>query len=204
MSAGTQARSWTSVWWIPVAAGLLSVIAGVLAIVWPGETLLALALIAGVNITLLSALLIGEAIADDEAQDRTLRIVLGLLGIIGGLVVMRRPGDTLLVLILALGIWLVLDGLVDVIRALVGAGPQRLLRALGGVIDIALGILILALPDVGLGTVAVLVGIGFVVRGTMLMVGGWALRSIADDLTSTGRPPAGAGGRSSPPAQPAA
>jgi uncharacterized membrane protein HdeD (DUF308 family) len=204
MSAGTDMRSWTSVWWIPMVVGLLSVVAGVLAIVWPGETLLVIAIIAGVNIMLLSALLLGEAIADDEAQDRTLRVVLAVLGIIGGLVVLRRPGETLLVLILALGIWLVLDGILGLIGAIVG-GPQRLLRALSGVIDIALGILILALPNLGLGTVAVLIGIGFIVRGAMLMVGGWALRGAAHDLTSAmGRSPAGAGGRSTPPAQPAA
>ena len=97
-------------WWIPMVVGLISLVCGIAALVWPDVTLLALALIAGINITVLSAFVVGEAIAEREAQDKTLRIVLGVLGVIAGLIVMRRPGETLLVLILAVGIWLVLDG----------------------------------------------------------------------------------------------
>ena len=137
-----------------------------------------------INITIISAFVIGEAIADDEAADRTLRIVLGVLGVIAGLVVMRRPGETLLVLILALGIWLVIDGVVDVLSALVRGMPHRWLLVIGGLIDAGLGIALLAWPKLGLGTVAVLIGLGFIVRGAMLMVGGWQMRGIARELTS--------------------
>jgi uncharacterized membrane protein HdeD (DUF308 family) len=175
--------------------GVISLVAGILAIVWPDVTLLALALIAGINLTVLSAFLIGETLADDEAQDKTLRVVLGVLGVIAGLIVMRRPGETLLVLIVAVGIWLVLDGIVDIVRAFLRGEQQRFLRVLSGLIDVILGIVILSWPKLGLGTLAVLVGIGFVVRGIMLMVGAWRLRSAvhhAQDqgLTGPSTPPA--------------
>jgi uncharacterized membrane protein HdeD (DUF308 family) len=186
MPAGAEPKSLTHAWCIPLVVGIVSLICGVLALAWPGVTLLALALITGLNLVVLSAFLVGEAIADGEADDRTLRIVLGVLGVIAGLVVMRRPGETLLVLILALGIWLVLDGLVELVRALVGGTQARLLHALGGVIDIVLGVLILALPELGLGTLAVLVGLGFVVRGVMLMVAGWQLRGLTRDPAQPG------------------
>jgi uncharacterized membrane protein HdeD (DUF308 family) len=182
MTAGATEKQWWSSWWIPMVVGLISLVCGLAALVWPGVTLLALALIAGVNLTVLSAFVVGEAIADDEAQDRTLRIVLGVLGVIAGLIVMRRPGETLLVLILAIGIWLVIDGVVEILHALVAGGPHRWLLVLGGLIDAGLGVALLAWPKLGLGTVAVLVGLGFVVRGMMLMVGGWRLRGVAREL----------------------
>jgi uncharacterized membrane protein HdeD (DUF308 family) len=178
MAAGTQAREWGS-WWVPMGAGLISVIAGVLAIVWPDVTLLALALIAGINLVVLSGFLIVDGIGADDRGDRTLRIVVGVLGVIAGLIVMRRPGETLLVLILAVGIWLVLDGIMEMIRGILVASEHRALRIAGGLFDLVLGICILALPELSLGTVAVLIGIGFVIRGVLLAVGGWQLRGIA-------------------------
>ncbi|MDX6725893.1 MAG: hypothetical protein QOK49_698 [Baekduia sp.] len=176
MAAGSKARAWES-WWVPAAAGALSAIAGVLAIVWPGITLLALALITGINMVILGAFFLGDAIVSDDHGDRTLRVVLGVVGIIAGLIVVRRPGETLLVLIMAAGIWLVLSGTVDVIRGILVASEQRVLRIAGGLIDIALGIGILALPELSLATVAVLVGVSFIVRGVLLVVAGWRLRS---------------------------
>jgi uncharacterized membrane protein HdeD (DUF308 family) len=179
-------------WWIPMVVGLISVVCGILALVWPGVTLLALALIAGINLTILSAFVIGEAIADDGAQDRTLRIVLGVLGVIAGLLVMRRPGETLLVLILAIGIWLVLDGIADVVRAFTDPRGHRALMIAGGLIDFGLGVALLVWPKLGLGTVAVLVGLGFVARGVTLVFGGWQLRGVAHALGEPA-PPGGGG-----------
>ncbi|HEY6761081.1 MAG TPA: DUF308 domain-containing protein [Baekduia sp.] len=179
MTAGAETENWWGSWWIPMVVGLISLVCGILALVWPDVTLLALALIAGINLCVLSAFVIGSAVADDEAQDKTLRIVLGVLGVIAGLIVMRRPGETLLVLILALGIWLVLDGLLEIVRAFVAPTRSRALMLLGGLIDAGLGVALLVWPKLGLGTVAVLIGLGFVVRGIVVMFGAWQLRGVA-------------------------
>jgi uncharacterized membrane protein HdeD (DUF308 family) len=158
--------------WARVVAGVLSVAAGVLAIAFPKITLLALALISGINLMILGALAVGEALGDDEEGAKTLRIVLGVVAILGGIVVLRRPGETLLVLVVALGAYLTLDGIVDLVRAALGRGTeQRALTALGGVVDIALGIVVLALPHISLRTLATLIGIAFVVRGALLILG---------------------------------
>jgi uncharacterized membrane protein HdeD (DUF308 family) len=158
--------------WARVVAGVLSVAAGVLAIAFPKITLLALALISGINLMILGALAVGEALGDDEEGSKTLRIVLGVVAILGGIVVLRRPGESLLVLVVALGAWLTLDGIVDLVRAALGRSTgQRALTALGGVVDIALGIVVLALPHVSLRTLATLIGIAFVVRGALLIAG---------------------------------
>ena len=103
--------------------------------------------------------------------------VLGLLGVIAGLVVMRRPGESLLAIILILGVWFVVSGLVDAIRALVVPG-DRAFRLLVALFDLVLGGLILALPDVSLKTMAVLAGIAFIVRGIFAVVIGLKLREV--------------------------
>jgi uncharacterized membrane protein HdeD (DUF308 family) len=164
---------------VVVLVGALSIVAGILAILYPDITLLALALIAGINLLLLGILGLVEAVTsnDDAGGTRVLSGVLGLLGVIAGLVVMRRPGESLLAIILILGVWFVVSGLVDAIRALVVPG-DRAFRLLVALFDLVLGGLILALPDESLKTLAVLAGIAFIVRGIFAVVIGLKLRGL--------------------------
>jgi uncharacterized membrane protein HdeD (DUF308 family) len=173
-----------------MAVGMLSLIAGILALVWPGVTLLALALIVGINLAVLSAFLIADALSDDAgAEDRTLRIVLGVSGLIGGIVIIRRPGDTLLVLVVAAGIWLLMSGTLELVRTFMVDDGHRLMRALGAMVDLVIGALILALPDLGLATLALLVGISFIVHGVLLVATGWWLRHAAQGAARRGPTP---------------
>jgi uncharacterized membrane protein HdeD (DUF308 family) len=160
-----------------IVAGVIGAIAGVLAIVYPDLTLLALALIAGINLMILGVMGLVEAFSGDgDSTTRVLAAVLGLLGIMAGLVVIRRPGESLLALLIVLGIWLVVSGIVDFVRAFANV-EYRGLRLLMALVDVVLGGLILALPDVTLGTLAVLIGIAFIVRGVLSVVRGFQLRS---------------------------
>lgn len=162
-----------------VIAGVIGVIAGILALAYPDITLLALGLIAGINLLLLGVLGLIDAFGGEhDSGARVLSGVLGLLSIIAGLVVMRRPGESLLAILIVLGIWLVLTGLVDFVRAFTVL-EDRALRLMGALADVILGVLILALPKLSLATLAVLVGIGFVVHGGVAVVRGWRLRRAA-------------------------
>jgi len=161
-----------------IAAGAISIVAGLLAIVYPDITLLALAIFAGINLIVLGIL--GLIDAFDDAADggiRALAGVLGVLGMIAGLVVLRRPGESLLAILLVLGIWLVVSGAVSFFRSFNDVGG-RALRMLVALSEIVLGILILALPDLTLKTVAILAGIGFLLRGLLAVWAGWRLHSM--------------------------
>ena len=90
---------------------------------------------------------------DGDTTTRVLAAVLGLLGILAGLVVMRRPGESLLAVLLVIGLWLVITGIVDFVRAFAVA-EYRAFRFWRAVVDLVLGGLILALPHLSLGTLA--------------------------------------------------
>jgi uncharacterized membrane protein HdeD (DUF308 family) len=159
-----------------IVTGVIGAIAGILAIVYPDLTLLALALIAGINLLLLGVMSLVDAFSgDNDTTTRILAALLGLLGIMAGLVVMRRPGESLLAILLVLGIWLVITGIVDLVRAIVSP-LYRGIRLLTALVDLVLGGLILALPDESLGTLAILIGIAFIVRGALSVVRGIQLR----------------------------
>ena len=165
---------------VVIVVGVLSLVAGVLAIVYPDLTLLALALIAGINLLLLGCLGLVESITSHDADGgtRVLSGALGLLGVIAGLVVMRRPGESLLAIILILGVWFAVSGLVDAIRAITMPG-ERAFRLLIAIVDIVLGGLILALPDLSLTTMALLAGFSFLARGVFAIYVGLRLRKVA-------------------------
>jgi uncharacterized membrane protein HdeD (DUF308 family) len=165
---------------VVIVVGALSIVAGILAIVYPDLTLLALALIAGINLLLLGCLGLVDSITSDDADGstRVLSGVLGLLGVIGGLVVMRRPGESLLAIVLILGVWFVVSGLVDLIRAL-ATSEARAFRLLVAAVDIVLGGLILTLPDLTLTTMALLAGFAFIIRGVFAVIVGLRLRKPA-------------------------
>jgi uncharacterized membrane protein HdeD (DUF308 family) len=159
-----------------IAAGVLSIIAGILALVYPDITLLALALIAGINVFLLGLLGIVNAVTDEgDTVPRVLVGVFGLLGVLAGILMMRRPGETLLVILLAVGLWLIISGIVEGVIAL-SEHENRGARLLAALADLVLGILLLALPELSLATVAVLCGIAFLIRGAFAIYAGLRLR----------------------------
>jgi uncharacterized membrane protein HdeD (DUF308 family) len=163
---------------IVIAAGAISIVVGILAIVYPDLTLLALAIFAGINLIVVSAISLADAFSPDaDASSKALSAVLGVLGLIAGLVVLRRPGETLLALVLVLGIWLVVSGVVAFFRAF-SQLADRALQILVAIAEIVLGILILSLPDVSLRTVAIFAGIGFILRGSLAVYAGLQLRKV--------------------------
>jgi uncharacterized membrane protein HdeD (DUF308 family) len=168
--------------WLMILVGVVSIVAGILALVYPDITLLVLGLIVGIQVLLLGVLALVDAVAGGrETGVRILVAVLGVLGVLGGIVMMKRPGETILVIVLILGLWLVLSGVTEAIVALMDP-VDRGARLLSALVDLVLGVLILALPDLSLATVAVLAAIAFLVRGFFSVYVGWHTRRAASAL----------------------
>ncbi len=167
-----------------IAAGAISIVVGLLAIAYPDITLLALALFAGINLILVGVMSLIDAFSPDaDAGSKALSAILGVLGLIAGLVILRRPGETLLAFVLVLGIWLGVSGAVNFFRAF-STLENRAAQMLVAICEIVLGILILSLPDVSLRTVAILAGIGFILRGALAIYAGLQLRKIKPPVTA--------------------
>ena len=109
--------------------------------------------------------------------------IIGLISVLAGLVLIKRPFDTLVVFALIVGIWFVIAG----IARLVAGFAEREGRAATSpspTLDIVAGVVILAWPDLGLSTFAVILGIVLILRGVLLIFAGWELRSAKKELTA--------------------
>jgi uncharacterized membrane protein HdeD (DUF308 family) len=176
--------------WLMMAAGAISIVAGLLAIAYPDITLTALAIFGGINLIMMSVLSLVDAFSrSSDGGSKALSAVLGVLSLIAGLLLLRRPGDTLLALLLILGIWLVVSGAVQFFRSF-DQVEGRALGMLAALCEIVLGVVILSVPGPSLRTVAIVAGIGFVLRGAMAVYAGWQLRSAGRALAASPAGPA--------------
>jgi uncharacterized membrane protein HdeD (DUF308 family) len=164
-------------WWLFLILGLVSVIAGILAIVYPGLTLLALGIFAGISLLMIGIMGIVEAIAGDPGG-RALSAIVGVLSILAGLVCLKRPGESLLAIVVVLGFWLIVVGVVNFIRAFSTVDDRALALGLA-ILDIILGILILSLPHLSLVTLAILFAISLLARGVFAIVAAFRMRGLA-------------------------
>jgi uncharacterized membrane protein HdeD (DUF308 family) len=163
-------------WWLFLILGLVSVVAGILAIVYPGLTLLALGIFAGISLLMIGIMNIVEAIAGDPGS-RALAAIVGVLSLLAGLVCLRRPGESLLAIVIVLGFWLIVTGTVNFVRAFATVEDRALALGLA-ILDIILGILILALPHLSLVTLAVLFAISLLARGGFAIVAAFRMRGL--------------------------
>lgn len=166
-------------WWLVGLLGGLSIIAGVLAIAYPDITLLVLGLIVGINLILIGAAWLGLAMMERHSEGgRTLRMIVGVLAILAGLVCLVHPGAGVVALLIALSFWFIIVGVSDLARAL-EVHENRWIAGILGVVSIAAGVIIVANPDIGLATLALLAGIGFIVRGSVEVMAAIYIRQLA-------------------------
>jgi len=83
-----------------------------------------------------------------------------------------------LALLIALSFWFIITGIADLARSL-DEREHRIIAGILGVIGVAAGVIIVANPDIGLTTLALLAGIGFILRGTVELMAGLYMRRLA-------------------------
>jgi uncharacterized membrane protein HdeD (DUF308 family) len=172
-------------WWLFLILGLVTVIAGILAIVYPGITLLALGIFAGVSLLMIGVMEIVEAFAESEA--RAMNAVIGVVSLLAGLVCLRRPGESLLAIVIVLGFWLIIEGVIRFIATFAVLEDRALMMGLA-LLDIILGVLILALPELSLVTLAILFAISLLARGGFAIVTAFRLRGVRHGETGAAAP----------------
>jgi uncharacterized membrane protein HdeD (DUF308 family) len=175
-------------WWLFLIVGVISILAGILALVWPDITLLALGLFVGIGLLFIGGLEIAEAIAGSP-DSRALTSIVGVLSIIAGIVCLRRPGESLLALVIVLGVYLIVEGAIRFIRAFQELEDRAAMMLLG-IVDAILGILILSLPKLSLVTLAILFALSLLIRGAFMVWVAFKLRAAKDVTEPQGVVPA--------------
>ena len=179
-----ELRPISSLWWLPVVFGVVAVGVGIFFVVSPHETLSTFTAIAGIFLLIDGVIaLVGSIFGGGES--RGLLALIGVLSAIAGLVLIKKPFDTLVVFTLIVGVWFVVTGIVRFVVAL-GSPEGRGGNIVAALVDLIAGIVILSWPDLGLATVAVIIGIVLILRGALFIVAGWQLHKLSGDLHGGG------------------
>src|SRR6201997_1069019 len=112
-----------------ILLGILAVIVGIIAIAWPGVTILALVILFAIYAFMAAGLQAARAFSSRSAGPVFGHLLLGLIDLAAGVVALAWPGPTVLVLVLIVGSWAVVGGLLQIFAAF-GAGEPAGTRAL--------------------------------------------------------------------------
>jgi uncharacterized membrane protein HdeD (DUF308 family) len=152
--------------------GLLAVALGVACVIWPGITI-------GVVIALFAIYSFADAItqlvnlfrASVTAGKRLLMIVLALIDVAAGVVAISYPGITAGVLVIVVGIWAIFGGMLELAAAWRVSASGSGWLAIGGLLSVIAGILLVALPGIGAYSLALLFGVYLLAYGWTLLIG---------------------------------
>jgi uncharacterized membrane protein HdeD (DUF308 family) len=172
-------------WPVMALRGVLAILFGIVALLWPGITLLGLALLFGAWALLDGISMLGNAFrqgqANGEWRDWVPSLLAGLLGIAAAVVTVLVPVITVLVLTILAGVLLIGVGVAEIVIAV---RLRRLIRgevflALAGLAGVIAGIVILIWPLSGALVLTLMLGAYALVSGILLLGVAWRLRHLA-------------------------
>jgi PKD domain/Short repeat of unknown function (DUF308) len=118
-----EIRALTWGWWLALLIGALSIVAGVIVILKPSNSLSTLAVILGIFILIDGIFEIAGTILG-ETESRGLLAVIGTLSVIAGVLLISHPLGGVRAVALLLGIWLIAAGVVRLISAFAFPGDR--------------------------------------------------------------------------------
>ena len=162
--------------------GISTLVLGILALAWPGHTLIAIAVVFGVQLVVMGVFrfVASFAFPDLSGGTRVLYALLGVLSLIIGLYALRHVLITIVALALLLGIFWVVNGTTELFTAISQRElPNRGWNIFSGILGIIAGIILLVYPAISVLTLAIVVSIWLIVYGMMLISVASQMRSLA-------------------------
>ena len=167
-----------------IVRGVLAIIIGIIAVVWPGVTILALVLLFAVYAFMDTLVEGARAFGSQRVGPVLGHLVLALIDVAAGLVAVVWPAPTALVLTLIVGIWAIAAGVFEITAAFLrgeNAGT-RAMFIVTGLLSLAFGAIVIDRPGLGALTIALLFGLFSIASGVTAIVQGNELHRTANVL----------------------
>ncbi len=173
-------------WKSTLVSGILSIIVGAVILAWPGISILAAAVAFGIYLLITGAAQVVFAFSlHVSAGSRILLFISGAASLILAVLAFRHFGQGYAVLLLAIwiGIGFIFRGVATTVSAISDPVlPGRAWSIFIGVISLLAGIVVLASPFDSIVTLAIVVGVWFVVIGVFEIVSSFGIRKASKEL----------------------
>jgi uncharacterized membrane protein HdeD (DUF308 family) len=169
-----------------IVRGILALAVGIMALAWPGVTVLALVILFAVYAFIAAGLEATRAFGSTQAGPVAGHLLLGLADLAAGVIALAWPGPTALVLVLIVASWAAVAGIVEIAAAFRTGEPAgtRALFIVGGLASVAFGVALFARPGMGAVALALLFGLFNLIYGTSVLAQGIELRRAPKSLRS--------------------
>ena len=166
-------------WWLLALRGLVAVLFGVLAFMWPGATLITLVWLFGA-FALVNGVLSLVLATKTKGYPKVGSLILGgLLGILAGLLAFVMPDITALGLLLLIAAWAIVTGIMELMAAvrLRKIINNEWLLVLAGIASVAFGVILLFQPAAGALVLIWWIGAWALLSGILLMILAFRMRN---------------------------
>lgn len=177
-------------WWAIALRGVLGIVFGLIALFWPGATMLSLVLVFSAYMLVDGVVGIIAAVRAARQGERWGLLVLeGIVDILTGIIAFALPGLTVLVFVLLVAAWALISGALLLVAAfrLVGDHGRGWL-VVGGIASIVYGALLVIAPLIGALVLTWWIGAYALVFGFSLLIVGFKLRAHRNDHLSQATP----------------
>jgi uncharacterized membrane protein HdeD (DUF308 family) len=173
----------TRFWWLVALRGLVAVLFGIAAFVWPSITLTALVLMFGAYVLVDGVMNLAYAVSS-KIEHRVLFAIEGIAGIALGIVTLVWPDSTTIALLALIAAWAIVTGVLEVVAAfaLRNAISNEWLLGLAGLASIAFGVILALQPQAGALAMIWVIGTYAIFFGVLLIALGFSLRSLGQRL----------------------
>jgi uncharacterized membrane protein HdeD (DUF308 family) len=168
-------------WWAIALRGLVAVLFGIAAFIWPGITMVVLVALFGAYALVDGIFAVIESFRRDVVGERWWALLFeGFVGIAIGLLTFFLPGLTAMGLLFLIAFWAIVTGVFEIITAVRLRHELRgeWMMVLIGIISIVFGFLLLARPLAGALSLVYVIGAFVFIMGVLMIAFAFKLRSM--------------------------
>jgi uncharacterized membrane protein HdeD (DUF308 family) len=174
-------------WWVPVLRGVVAIIFGMMAFVYPGLTVAVLVTLFGAWVLVDGIFRVIGAIGHRSSDEEWgFDLIIGILGIIIGFLTFHAPAITALALVIYIAAWALMIGATEIAVAIKLRREIKgeWLLILMGLASIIFAVLLLWNPIPGALALVWLIGSYAIVFGVLGIIFGFRLRSLPAPLAA--------------------
>jgi uncharacterized membrane protein HdeD (DUF308 family) len=177
MATATAQPQASNIWWLFLLQGIAGIILGLMLVTAPGTTLVAMVTFLGFY-WLITGVLALVRMFVDRSVPWVWELLIGIVGILAGLFVLRHPMLAALVaptaLVIVLGVQGVAMGVFEIIGGFTGGGVGSFVV---GAINLVVGILLLSAPVAAAVAVPMVFGVLILIEGVALIILAFRVRA---------------------------
>jgi uncharacterized membrane protein HdeD (DUF308 family) len=174
-------------WWTLPIRGVLAILFGIVAWLWPGLTVTVLAVLFGAWLFADGLLALVSSFVNRNRVDSVWPFVIsGVVNIIAGIVVLVWPGISAIALMYFIAAWAIVTGIFAIVAAIQLRKRIENEWAIGltGLLSVIFGVLTMIFPGTGAVALVWVIGIYAIIFGIGLIAAGFRLRSWRDETSS--------------------